>query len=863
MALSFALCATFAFAQTKHATIQKMDRNNAAVATMQLSDMPGASFNASIFTKAEGDTIYTWDFAASKNDYTLGVVTASSDSVTFGLPNGTTLTQARHDNNNSYSHWRRLNNPSDPILDNGTEYPWWSTNNNAWRQNNGFTRLEYYCAPERTDATTDNGFMFQSLREFTASERGAINSYIALAAQDLSGVAIAEVRFFQLYEKYYDQCFIDYSSNGTTWNTMEINVDGIDMNVNDQLWNWARYTLPAAACSATTNLRIRYYADPEYRQVLSFGYWWAIDDISLVEGKSENWRIIDANFAEGAYQWMPQGMEIPIAWYTRVINNGVVNQTNVKGSVYSYDRVADEATLIAESATSTLTPDPTTSHVIKIDPAGWFADDEVDNWGWYGDMAMLNDNHVLPTTTTGVKQVVTTLSSDIFGEIGLDTISYRVNCEADGSRIWGADNGILTKRSFFGYGRDGNYIADTGAFSSSGYRTTLRYMTGANVPEGWVLRGVEMVVTTEPGKAEAHAQISPVAYKDEVEGTSVSFVTLNTGAGTYEVQAADFAENEAALNNLDYLEPGDYRTIRIMFPNQPELEPYSSYRLGYTLLEDANFAVARTNNRYYVTSATGGDSVVRFSEDPYLKDWSRFFSNKPGLGMLSPYQSLTYDRSWTWGNYAEAVPMIRAIVGPAQEFEKYDFTITCDSTEDAGIEVGYIMTNTSEGSVCGTTQQIVEGATETFFIMYQDGYDPRVTVDGTVITEGEYDGFVYVPYNSDYEGFHYGYVEFSNVHAAHSINVNYRGIPESIDGVEGVSMKLQPNPATSQVRLSLNGVTGMVNCALIDMSGRVVMSQNINAENAQVIDLSNVAKGAYFVRITNNEFSKIEKLIVR
>ena len=55
----------------------------------------------------------------------------------------------------------------------------------------------------------------------------------------------------------------------------------------------------------------------------------------------------------------------------------------------------------------------------------------------------------------------------------------------------------------------------------------------------------------------------------------------------------------------------------------------------------------------------------------------------------------------------------------------------------------------------------------------------------------------------------------------------------------------------------------MVNCALIDMSGRVVYSQNINAETAQVINLDGLAKGAYFVRITNDKFSKIEKLIVR
>ena len=49
----------------------------------------------------------------------------------------------------------------------------------------------------------------------------------------------------------------------------------------------------------------------------------------------------------------------------------------------------------------------------------------------------------------------------------------------------------------------------------------------------------------------------------------------------------------------------------------------------------------------------------------------------------------------------------------------------------------------------------------------------------------------------------------------------------------------------------------------IDMSGRVVYNQNVNAEASNVINLSNLAKGAYFVRITNDKFSKVEKLIVR
>ena len=122
-----------------------------------------------------------------------------------------------------------------------------------------------------------------------------------------------------------------------------------------------------------------------------------------------------------------------------------------------------------------------------------------------------------------------------------------------------------------------------------------------------------------------------------------------------------------------------------------------------------------------------------------------------------------------------------------------------------------------------------------------------------------------VYYDEQENSYTYAYT-FSNLSEDHTIKFVFTEIREGI-GIDpiadNVKMSLQPNPATSQVRLSLEGVNGMVNCALIDMSGRVVYNQNINAENSNVINLSSLAKGAYFVRITNEQFTKVEKLIVR
>ena len=102
---------------------------------------------------------------------------------------------------------------------------------------------------------------------------------------------------------------------------------------------------------------------------------------------------------------------------------------------------------------------------------------------------------------------------------------------------------------------------------------------------------------------------------------------------------------------------------------------------------------------------------------------------------------------------------------------------------------------------------------------------------------------------------------------AHTISITTEYAEWAFNDIDpvaaNVTMLLAPNPATSQVAMTLKGVTGMVNCNIIDMSGRVVYNNVLNAERSNSIDLSNVPAGAYFVRISNDSFVKVEKLIVR
>ena len=49
--------------------------------------------------------------------------------------------------------------------------------------------------------------------------------------------------------------------------------------------------------------------------------------------------------------------------------------------------------------------------------------------------------------------------------------------------------------------------------------------------------------------------------------------------------------------------------------------------------------------------------------------------------------------------------------------------------------------------------------------------------------------------------------------------------------------------------------------SIVDVNGRVVMSEVFNAQTL-TMNLSDMAKGAYFVRITGEETTVVRKLIV-
>ncbi len=853
MILALTLCASFVVAQT--ATAQK---NHAAKTAAKRPASTAMSQHdvSSIFTKEESVIKYV-DFSADNLDYSTGVVTSGVNA---------------HGQNYDFASWRRIPNVDQADLESQSNtYPYlvqWFGGGDVTEMANTFRNLA-----DSAVSSAENGFMFMSMIDQRTSNTGVFNAYILIDSIDASEASVVEISLYQWYMKYYDQCFIDFSTNnGSTWQSVEINVDAIDVSVSSTLRGYRRYALPVAA-AGTNNLSIRLRWQGLGDRGNAYGYVWLVDDVSIISAEADRMRQFADEYIQGNYGLIPQGLEINPAWYTLVENNGSNVRPNVTATLHHLNAAQDTESEIASYNNQSVGVSERKG--IVVDKYGWLLLDSLDYRGWFGyaTHTPAGTGVAMPTDVPGDNYMFATVNS---GNVDLtyDTMYYNVTPNTDGYYRWGHDNGVLvyapTNHWIYSWVHVGeNWFvtddADDCQYYNAGYYVTTRYTTDATVPEGWVIRGVELVASPVNNFHNTGSKVSAVLQYDEYSGNTVSFRGILTGANVKEITAADVNDSTIiGRNSNGYRELGQYNTIVIPFPEQPALEPNTTYRVGYSLEENGYFAVAHEAMGTYRLASPSRpdryDTILHFRNNEATAKYAHYY-------LPNQYQNYIYDpegnpqRQGIFAGRSES-PMIRLLVGPAQAVNRVRINVECDSTEyGSAIYAGE--------EVCGSELTPAEGSSVT---VYGQG------ANGCTVAHCFVDGVEIFPYNEDTEegdpnlheiwdsaehSYTYQYT-FSNLSADHTIKFVFTELRVGIDPVAaGVKMNLQPNPATSQVNLNLEGVSGMVNCALIDMSGRVVYNQNINAESNNVINVSNLAKGAYFVRITNDKFSKVEKLIVR
>lgn len=920
MVFGFALCSTFAFAQTK---VVSTDRGTVKAQKPSASDLMKApvDYKASIFTKAGEmfDTVYTFGIADT-GSITPGYV-GQGDIIKV---NGRDSIYRNNYNtvptrNYTWCAWKKFANSADLQARSATEYP----NNNQWFSNNQYF-AEFF-------AGSFVGFVYDEAQG--SRSVGYVNAWCQFPAKTrtlASGTSkMVSVAFTQIYFKYYDQCFIDYKI-GNDWYAREVNVMGIDCDVNSWGSLNPRYVMPYNLANQTSiQLRFRVYSN---HRGSAYGNMWFVGDVSILsDNRTHSLEANTSTTFDGFYGMIPQGMNIPLTYGVHVRNTNVNPINNAKVSVTSApaNTTGEWPTVATSSAFSIPAGNVEKDYRLFIDERGFLVntshdDDTTYSWGTYsylddqpnyGVQGAYTGNYQgrgLSTQTPGANfyaikfegdsantQLHRTLRDSVLytvtGNMVFDDEDPQWDGRVNGYR-WARENGIIASGTRFRNAyTDEGYLSDNdadGHAQDRGYQVMTRFITGDQIPTGWVFKGIEYIPSTAiTTSAMVDASIYPVLF--ETDG-STDWTELSAG-----IDNMAFSVSATDVSNLPstYVLPSDeanYSAVNIKFLDEPVVKKNTAYYFGYVLADAGSFELAKQS-----TSYVDGDSIRYFSGRPETRPYYR--QNYP----VQPLDVLVYDRTgytdpqtseqshWIMGWYIDQFPMIRPILGPADERVPVIVTSPCEvraDAEHAGDTIGYVVEHNNT-VICGEEENCAAGSRQIFDVVpygslshsaithvYVNGreltpvaedYQPTDN-DTVVLYEGEYN--VMDTFNTSNVLLYRNYyrVVFFNIPAhegGYNITADYEWQRWDVTGIDPVApevrLSLSPNPATSMVKLNVAGVNGMVNCSILDMSGRVVYNRDINAEAETMINVSNIPAGAYFVRITNDNFSKIEKLIIK
>jgi hypothetical protein len=94
-----------------------------------------------------------------------------------------------------------------------------------------------------------------------------------------------------------------------------------------------------------------------------------------------------------------------------------------------------------------------------------------------------------------------------------------------------------------------------------------------------------------------------------------------------------------------------------------------------------------------------------------------------------------------------------------------------------------------------------------------------------------------------------------------NVGLNQAGNEENV-------IQVYPNPATQQCNVSFNFAnSSQVTITLEDLSGKRIRTMNkqnyLPGKQTTVIDLSGIPNGLYFVKLTNNDKSYYQKVVIK
>ena len=336
--------------------------------------------------------------------------------------------------------------------------------------------------------------------------------------------------------------------------------------------------------------------------------------------------------------------------------------------------------------------------------------------------------------------------------------------------------------------------------------------------------------------------------------------------GNYELRYrrsndSDFGQTIAVTNATSYtitgLDPLTDYVCQVRRICDADLGNSNWAEIGFTT-EDLPCGVptniVATNITY--TSATlswtdpNGTQTSWTVEYGYGENTHTITANASTIELTDLYAGMTYNVR-VQGNCSETVS--------SEWSEVYTFnTATCQT-------VSNLVANEITSSSAVITWTAPAGQTKWELSYGMQGVDEEhgtkvtVTVNPTFTIEGLEEDMSYDVYVRAVCG--------ENTYSAWSNKLQFTTRPVSINTAanDNVNVRIYPNPANTEATISVEGINGKVEFVVADMNGRMIVTETINCDGQLVktIDVSNLAKGAYFVHIYNDNFNATRKLIVK
>lgn len=148
---------------------------------------------------------------------------------------------------------------------------------------------------------------------------------------DLSGYSNVNIVWTQYAADFFDENFVEVSTDGgTTWTSFEVNAEVAPNDATDNP-DYVQVNISSAVAANPSNVTIR------FKYTAAWGYFWAIDDVAITEGVSNDLGVDDVWHGDIVNAW--EYKEIPLAQAQSVVvgaassNLGANAQTN---AMYGY-----------------------------------------------------------------------------------------------------------------------------------------------------------------------------------------------------------------------------------------------------------------------------------------------------------------------------------------------------------------------------------------------------------------------------------------------------------------------------------------------------------------------------------------------